>query len=107
MVMRWLLRRARGGMVSRYLAPLDAVAVLVAPAGRRESNCAAELSSSRGRGCVTVIWALPTLPSTVAEIVAVPAVTAVTVPNADTVATEGALVLHCAGLPVTALPSAL
>src|SRR5206468_1309379 len=55
---------------------------------------------------VTVIAAVPLLPSLVAVIVAVPTATADTRPLADTVATAGALLDHAMLRPVRTLPAA-
>jgi hypothetical protein len=54
----------------------------------------------------TVIVAEPVIPSTVAEMVALPAATADTEPVAETVATAGALLLHVTARPVSAAPAA-
>ena len=54
---------------------------------------------------VTVIAAVPLLPSLVAVIVAVPTATADTRPLADTVATAGALLDHAMLRPVRTLPA--
>src|SRR2546426_4471039 len=53
----------------------------------------------------TVIVAIPPFPSLVAVIVAVPAVTPVTSPAADTVATDVALVAHVTTRPDSGLPA--
>src|SRR5919198_174677 len=54
---------------------------------------------------LTVIAAVPLLPSLVAVIVAEPAATAVTRPVADTVAMPEALVVHVTARPVSTLPA--
>src|SRR5690606_10555454 len=55
---------------------------------------------------VTTNWAEPLLPSLVAVMVAVPGLTAVTSPDADTVATAALDELHCTVRPVSVLPPA-
>src|SRR5262245_24948205 len=80
---------------------------MVPPAGPMESTCAAAVTSSNGGGTVTVSWALPVLPSTVAVIVAAPAATAVTLPNDETVATAVALLAQVTTRPDRAAPLAL
>ena len=56
-------------------------------------------------GARVVATALAVFPSTVAVMVAVPAVTAVTSPEALTVATLGAALLHVTARPVSAFPA--
>ena len=63
------------------------------------------LTLATGTG-VTVIVAVPVIPSTVAVIVALPAATAVTTPAALTVATAGVPLLHVTARPVSAFPAA-
>ena len=63
------------------------------------------LTAATGTG-VTVMDALPVIPSTVAVSVAVPAATAVTSPVAETLTTAGALLLHATARPVSTFPLA-
>src|ERR1043166_9178918 len=63
-------------------------------------------ATATGAGAVTVTAALPLFPPLLAEMVAVPAVTAVTSPLADTVATAVLLLLQAKLCPAGVLPAA-
>ena len=71
--------------------------------GARETDT---LATGAAVGWFTVSVAMPFCPSLVAMIVTVPAATAVTAPEADTVASEGAEELHVTVRPVSTFPSA-
>lgn len=64
------------------------------------------VATGTGAGAVTVIVALPVFPSLVAVIVAMPGATAVTVPEALTVATPFAVEAHTIWRPVRVCPCA-
>src|SRR3989454_10554979 len=81
-----------------------AVSCTVAPV-RTEAEAGDTLTEATGT-CVTVMVALPVLPSLVAVIVAVPAPAPVTSPLALTVATAVLELVHAIPRPVRGLPSA-
>lgn len=63
-------------------------------------------ATGAGTGVDTVNVEAPVCPSTVATIAAEPALTAVTAPDAETVATAALVLDHVIGLPESTLPAA-
>jgi len=82
-----------------------AVSCTVAPTATA-AGVGVTVTDATGAGAVTVIAAVPLCPSLVAVIVAVPAVTPVTSPVPDTVATPGALLAHVTVRPVSTFAAA-
>ena len=74
----------------------------VSPTATRVSAAGVTLSALTC--CITVTAAVPEAPPAVAVIVAVPLATAVTSPDASTVATEGSLLAHATAAPAITCP---
>ena len=84
-----------------------AVACVVAPSSMLLlASVTLTVAAGVGGAAVTVIVALPVLPSLVAMMLAVPGFTAVTTPLDETVATLVLELLHVTVLPVSVLPPA-
>jgi hypothetical protein len=95
-----------GRPVSTFPAASRALAVsCCVPPTSRLADGGDTLTTATGTGD-TVTAAAPVTPSTVAEIVALPAATAVTIPVAETLATAVFDEIHVTGRPIRTFPAA-
>jgi phage terminase large subunit-like protein len=101
-----LLAQVTTRPVSTLPAESVAVAVSCTVPPTRILGAAGVTATAATGMIVTVIEAVPLLPSLVAVSVALPAATPVTSPLAETLATPGALLAHVTRRPVKALPFA-